>query len=195
VPPDRDPKSSARDAVLNAAEIVIDRDGVSAFTLDAVAKESGVSKGGLLHHFPTKDALLLALVTRMADEWRTDYEAAIASVPEGPARVARGLLNACIADPEGWNDHMRRSGKVMMAAMIANPNNVKPARDAHDNLLRLVIDDNAPRWAGEAIVFAMHGLWFSWLFGLIDATPDRLAQVRASLQQVVALVECEVAIR
>ncbi len=193
--PEPDGRPTPRDVLLNAAEVVIDRDGVSAFTLDAVAKEAGASKGGLLHHFPTKDALLLALVTRMSDQWRSDYEAAIASVRPGRARVARGLLNACIADAEGWNDQMRRSGKVMMAAMTANPANVKPARDAHDNLLRLAAEDDAPQWAGEAIVFAMHGLWFSWLFGLIDASPERLAQVRASLQRVVELVEREAAIR
>ena len=195
VSPDRDIKVPARDAVLNAAEIVIDRDGVGAFTLDAVAKESGVSKGGLLHHYPSKDALLLALVTRMSDQWRSDYEAAIASVTPGPARVARGLLNACIADAEGWNDQMRRSGKVMVAAMVANPLNVKPAREAHENLMKLATADGGPAWASEAIVFAMHGLWFSWLFGLIDASPDRLAQVRASLQKVVERVEQEAAMR
>ncbi|HLP82753.1 MAG TPA: TetR/AcrR family transcriptional regulator [Phycisphaerales bacterium] len=192
---DRDVKTPARDAVLNAAEVVIDRDGVAAFTLDAVAKEAGVSKGGLLHHFPSKDALLLALVTRMSDQWRGDYEQAIASVPAGPVRVARGLLNACIADAEGWNDQMRRSGKVMIAAMAANPANVKPAREAHENLLRLAIQDQGPTWASEAIVFAMHGLWFSWLFGLTDASPDQLAQIRASLQKVVERVEQEAAMR
>lgn len=192
---DRDPKTPARDAILNAAEVVIDRDGVGAFTLDAVAKESGVSKGGLLHHFPSKDALLLALVTRMSDQWRRDYEDAIASVPSGPCRVARGLLNACIADAEGWNDQMRRSGKVMVAAMAANPMNVKPARDAHENLMKLAAADGGPAWASEVIVFAMHGLWFSWLFGLTDASPDRLAQVRASLQKVVERVEQEASMR
>lgn len=38
-------------------EIVLDR-GVSGLTLDAVAKAAGVSKGGLLHHFPNKQFLI-----------------------------------------------------------------------------------------------------------------------------------------
>ena len=35
-------------------------DYLTRFSLDAVAREAGVSKGGLMHHFPSKDALLEA---------------------------------------------------------------------------------------------------------------------------------------
>jgi AcrR family transcriptional regulator len=43
-----------------AARLCIEH-GLHALTLDAVAREAGVSKGGLLHHFPSKQALLHAL--------------------------------------------------------------------------------------------------------------------------------------
>ena len=42
-------------------------DGVARLTLDAVAREADVSKGGLLYHFPNKDALISAMVLRWVD--------------------------------------------------------------------------------------------------------------------------------
>jgi AcrR family transcriptional regulator len=47
-----------REEILDATEAVIGREGVAGLTLDAVAAECDVSKGGLLHHFPSKDALV-----------------------------------------------------------------------------------------------------------------------------------------
>ena len=45
-----------RSQILDAAEAVVMRDGVRNLTLDAVAQQSSISKGGLLYHFPTKEA-------------------------------------------------------------------------------------------------------------------------------------------
>ena len=45
------PTRSNREKILHAAMQVAIRDGVMAMTLDAVAQEAGVSKGGLLYHF------------------------------------------------------------------------------------------------------------------------------------------------
>lgn len=56
-----------RARLLDAAERVLLARGQSNFTLDAVAAEAGVSKGGLLYHFASKEALLVGLVRRVAD--------------------------------------------------------------------------------------------------------------------------------
>ncbi len=43
------------------------RDGTDKATLDAVAARAGVSKGGLLYHFPSKDAMMAAMVRRLGE--------------------------------------------------------------------------------------------------------------------------------
>ncbi len=43
-----------RSALLDAAERVVLRDGAGQLTMDAVAAEAGVSKGGVLYAFPSK---------------------------------------------------------------------------------------------------------------------------------------------
>lgn len=51
-----------REAILEAASRVTRREGAIALTLDATAKEAGVSKGGLLYHFPSKEALVRGML-------------------------------------------------------------------------------------------------------------------------------------
>ena len=53
-----------RDRILDAALQVIAQAGACRMTLDAVAEAAGVSKGGLLYHFPDKEALLRSLLDR-----------------------------------------------------------------------------------------------------------------------------------
>jgi AcrR family transcriptional regulator len=59
--------ASSHDRILDAAEGLILSRGISAFTLDAVAQAAGLSKGGLLYHFSSKDSLISALQRRMAE--------------------------------------------------------------------------------------------------------------------------------
>lgn len=54
-----------RGALLDAAERVVLREGAGHLTMEAVAAEAGVSKGGVLYAFASKDALVDALVSRV----------------------------------------------------------------------------------------------------------------------------------
>ena len=70
------PSDATRDALLDAAKRVMQRVGAGHLTLDAVAKEAGVSKGGLLYHYPSKGDLLRGMLTaRVATMMRHDLEA------------------------------------------------------------------------------------------------------------------------
>lgn len=53
------------------------------FSLDAVAEEAGVSKGGLTHHFASKDALLTAVAK---DAMHQFEQRVFANVEEGDGR-------------------------------------------------------------------------------------------------------------
>lgn len=74
-----------RDDIVAAAIRVARREGVLGLTLDAVRQEAGVSKGGLVHHFPTKETLLLALMSALNDQSGTDaLGRSLPEVPGGP---------------------------------------------------------------------------------------------------------------
>lgn len=61
--------SSNRTAILAAAHTLAGRAGTGAVTLEAVATEAGLSKGGVIYHFPSKEALLTALLTHATERW------------------------------------------------------------------------------------------------------------------------------
>ncbi|HEX2269893.1 MAG TPA: helix-turn-helix domain-containing protein [Pyrinomonadaceae bacterium] len=62
-----------QNTLLDTAEAVVVHQGIANLTLDAVAAEAGMSKGGLLHHFPTKDRRVEALVMRSAENRQACY--------------------------------------------------------------------------------------------------------------------------
>lgn len=59
---------STRDQILNAFEELIIEQGERAATLSSVAASAGVSKGGLLYHFGSKDALVAGLAERFRQQ-------------------------------------------------------------------------------------------------------------------------------
>ena len=70
-------RASTRDLILDAAERVVARDGARRLTIDAVVKESGYSKGGILYNFPSKLALIKGMVERVVDSHAERHQAAI----------------------------------------------------------------------------------------------------------------------
>jgi AcrR family transcriptional regulator len=90
------PRPSNRDRVLDAFERLLVDDVGAAVTLDAVAAAAQVSKGGLLYHFPSKDALVDGLADRLREQVADDVEALLAA-PEGP--VAYWLSTSASGSP------------------------------------------------------------------------------------------------
>jgi AcrR family transcriptional regulator len=65
------PKPDARYKVLEAAVAIVAREGAAHLTIDAVAAQAGLSKGGVLYHFPSKRALLDGMLERLLDDSET----------------------------------------------------------------------------------------------------------------------------
>lgn len=75
--------ASARDRVLDAYETLLIEQGSAGATLDAVAAAAEVSKGGLLYHFASKDALAQGLFERLRERSKADA-ALMRESPDGP---------------------------------------------------------------------------------------------------------------
>ena len=77
------PPVPTRDRLLDAFEELLVEGGERSATLDAVAAAAAVSKGGLLYHFASKDALVDAMLARLDALAREDAEN-IRTAPAGP---------------------------------------------------------------------------------------------------------------
>lgn len=90
------PPEETRRALLDAAATVIRTRGISA-SLDEIAREAGVSKGGLLYHFATKDDLVRTLANDLLDTFRAEVTAALDPDDHAPGRLTRAYVKACLA--------------------------------------------------------------------------------------------------
>jgi AcrR family transcriptional regulator len=79
------PRRRTDERILAAALARFARQGFGATSLDAVAADLGLTKQAILYWFPSKEALLDAVVTRSAEELRAALDAALVAGPGGPA--------------------------------------------------------------------------------------------------------------
>src|SRR5471032_1857150 len=77
-------KEIDRDRILDAAEAVIRESGGRSFTLDAVAERAGISKGGLVYSFATKDKLVYAALEREVTHFQEAVGRRLGTGPTGP---------------------------------------------------------------------------------------------------------------
>ena len=72
------------DAASPRSKLRRDSRAASHVTLDAVAEAAGLRKGGVLYHFQTREAMLVALVQRMVDTFSDVYADAQARMDDDP---------------------------------------------------------------------------------------------------------------
>lgn len=119
-------RKSSREKLLDAAAELVSEIGAGRLTLDAVAEKAGLSKGGLLYNFPTKDALLQAMIQRMIDQVTEAKEALREETAPGPNQEARVIattvLNMCCGG------RMKEIATGMLAASAESPRLLDPVR-------------------------------------------------------------------
>jgi AcrR family transcriptional regulator len=175
--------ASARDRVLDAYETLLIDAGPAAATLDAVAAAAGVSKGGLLYHFASKDALAAGLLARLrersaadADAIRAAGEGAVAyylhtSAPGGS--IPCGLTRPYLATLR-VADHVRDGTSVRDALAAVDADALAALRDR--------LGDPVLAWLVQLVG---DGLYLRTLFGtpLPDGmdVPNLLAYLKPQL--------------
>jgi len=93
-------------------------------TLDSISRKAGVSKGGLLYNFPTKEILLKAMVSRLIRFFEEERIKKIAEMKEEPAREIKAHILSMLAR----NRRTDRSTAALLAAIAYNPKLVEPIR-------------------------------------------------------------------
>ncbi|GAB1515237.1 TetR/AcrR family transcriptional regulator [Actinophytocola sp. KF-1] len=77
-----------------AVDLLVER-GLAATTTVEVQRAGGFSRGALLHHFPTREAMLGATIRTLMEHNEAAVRAAEAEVPAGLDRVERAVRVLC----------------------------------------------------------------------------------------------------
>jgi len=156
-----------REALLQSAERLVERDGQVAFTLRACAREAGVSHAAPAHHFRDLGGLNAALAQRAFDRLTEFMDRYAASPPlAGRSRMAAiGLayIDFALRHP-GLYRLMFRCDVSLLAATY--PGLRQSADACHGRLLAAVRDSLAARGeAGDAAIRARAALAWSVVHG------------------------------
>ncbi|WP_460852410.1 TetR/AcrR family transcriptional regulator [Nocardioides montaniterrae] len=86
--PQEERTRAMRARLLEAAVELLVEQGFSGTSTTLVAERAGVSRGALMHHFPTKNDLVVAAVTHLTEIRGSELEAAVAKLPSGRRRTS-----------------------------------------------------------------------------------------------------------
>ena len=174
------PDTKAR--IIEAAEAVVLRDGVARLTLDAAAAEAGLSKGGVLYHFPSRDSLVAGMVATIIEEFDRDIEAHL-DPDGGPGSFTRAYLRATVEPGPPGTDHEDRLGAAVIAAAAAQPSLMVPLQAAADRWQARLESDGLDDATATVVRLACDGLWLCDLFGLAAPSATLRAEVAAELER------------
>jgi len=163
------PKSGlpTRNAILDAANQIVQQKGVEHLTLEQTAHEAGISKGGLLYHFPSKDALIEGMIHYYLERFTSDLNnAASEEDEEKPGRWTRAYLNTTYEDYQ----RIPRMSSGLLAAIATNPALLLPMQKSFNEWVQHLEKDGIDPTTAMIVRLAVDGLWLVELFGL--AAPD-----------------------
>lgn len=158
----RSPSDTRRDILTATATALVQR-GRSA-SLSDIAKEAGVTKGGLLYHFGTKQELLVALARDLFDSYDRLLESMIEIDDARPGRLCRAYIRSCFipwspSEP-GFMDH------IVLSALMIEPQVAAMVNQFSAGLDERLLDDGLPKDVVDLIVAAADGasmqpLWWT----------------------------------
>ena len=150
---------------LDAAEARILSGGPGGLVLDTIAADAGVSKGGLLYHFPSKEALVAGLCERMLD----GFERTLASLTEAdgtPGSWTRAYLASTVTQNGRPADESAQLMAAILATLGRDSAHLEAVREHFARWHRRIAQDGIDPQAAIIVRLAADGLWLSSLLGL-----------------------------
>ncbi|MFG2044951.1 TetR/AcrR family transcriptional regulator [Dactylosporangium sp. NPDC048998] len=170
----RTPQDTRR-ALLDAAADVVRARGIHA-SLDEIARFAGVSKGGLIYHFASKDELILELARDQLAAFQASIDAALDPSDTAPGRLTRAYIRAALTPAQ--DDVTLRESLALVVQLMTLPAVAELARADAEQMDAALAADGLPPELLALVVAAADGMSTAPLWGASTQTPAhrRLAQ-------------------
>jgi len=176
-------RSSKKLQILHAAAKVVAQDGIFNLTLEAVAREAGISKGGLLYHYASKEKLVEDMVMHLADLYREKIHSAAEEDEQQRGRFSRAYLDVTM----NKSDANKEMNTGLLAAKAVNPLLMKPIREAYAHWQSQLEDDGIDPILATIVRLVSDGIWLTQLLDIPPLRPELLCQVRTRLGTWIAI--------
>lgn len=169
------PKSGdqTRRAILDAANRIVQNLGAERLTLELTAHEAGISKGGLLYHFPSKQALISGMIRYYLDRFTSDLSVAANQEGSAPGKWTRAYLTTTYEDKQ----RVPSMTSGLLAAVATDPSLLEPLQAGFKSWVALLDQDEIDPTVAAIIRLAVDGLWMVELFGLAPPDPAQREKV------------------
>ncbi|APH66915.1 TetR/AcrR family transcriptional regulator [Bacillus sp. LR_5] len=164
--------SDKKKNILTAASEIVQEEGVVSLTLDAVAQRAEVSKGGLLYHFPSKQALVKGMVEYWTSKYFEYINSLVNSDNKKVGKWSRAYVKSSFSDLENNN-----LNSALMAATFFNPDILDDFKRKYDILLTKLLNDGVDPLKITIARLSIDGLWFSEIFGISPLNDELKSQV------------------
>lgn len=158
---------SAKTRILGAAATVVERSGAAHLTIEAVAAEAKLSKGGVLYHFPNKRSMLEGMVQHLLGRVVERSARHRAELAGGRNVTVRSLI---LAEQE-LDDEDRAMSLAILAAAAEDPDLLNPARELINGWFDDVGNESGGDGVGDQIgvllLLATEGLRFLGMLNLL----------------------------
>lgn len=170
-----------RDRLLAATIDLLVEEGIGAVTLNAVAARAGVSKGGLQHHFSSKQELLEALSGQVLQHFMDQVGTAAGADADAHGRNTRAYLHA---SADGFFERGERElWKAAMMLVMARPEFRTPYQQWEAASLQQDTAQCADPTRLLLCRLAADGLWLADLLGHRTIDPAQRAELVRQLEQ------------
>ena len=176
-----------RERILQAAAELAWETGPGNLSLDAVAAKAGVSKGGLLYHFPSKSKLLEATVETFVQEYDLTLKEREAARASETCPVAQAYLDLFL------EDHVckRPPSSGILAALAEDPSFLNPIRRYERQLLDRIKTDLGDPELAMILYCSISGLKSSDLLSLDVAKPEEIKSLVERLRALINERGCQ----
>ena len=181
-----------RAKICDAAIRITVRDGLLAMPLDAVAKEGGISKGGMVYHFPSKDELIRGVLDYFSQQFETMQMRRVVDDPEPRLRWARCMLDCMFPksptadartdDGQISSDVLNRFFMAMLTDVVTCPAAMQPLRQLATRMRNRFMSDPKEGMDQILVWLAIDGLFLWQFMGIIDSNDPLITHIGESLR-------------
>jgi AcrR family transcriptional regulator len=176
--------NSTIDQIFFAVMELILEGGLSAVTLSSVCKRAEISKGGLTHHYPTKEALVDAFVSRSSDEWLSEIQERLEPIAGRGGERTKAFVDLMLKDPAMCNPESSREIAAVMIALM-HGQMVFHAEQYHDRLAEELRGDGLSKPVIDLVVASIDGLWLQAAVLPLERVAKRAARIRLQLRRLI----------
>jgi len=178
-------RGNSRARILKAADELARESGPGHISLEAVAERAGISKGGLLYNFPSKAALLKAMVA----EHLKDAEKEFGEVREREGPGVEPMLRFLIGRIREADRCARKPPIGFLVAVAENPELLDPVRDFHAQLVRSLRAASSDLSGALVVYLALEGIRSLDLMETNVLSPQEREQVLQRLALIASDIE------